>query len=322
MRKTTIILSFLMLSGLLQAQDNTPKRSGWKVTSFSVSMGFAGVYMTNTNSDYNNLKNSVEDPDLFIDPAGFSHDQFYSGAAGNGSFRISMGLTPYSKKHGKYRNNRELRFRVGSNIGIRHSFSFYQDESFPVDTFYSANGRPDIYADSVQYSGYGYDERFTDINFGISYLFKTDVQKRVFLYTGVGAEYGITLNYYVTVDQYEGSSVYYHDSNKPEDHYPYNYYYAGNGYTSSTNDTKMKTPAQFVRAFIPLGIDFRISNHNSFFKHVHLFTEFNPGVEFQILGGQTGVNPYFGVALMGLRYKFLVPKSLSNAYHNLKPPNS
>ena len=303
-RKATIILSFLMLFSFLQAQDNAGKKEGWKVTSFSVSMGFAGVYLTNTNTDYDNMKNSVEDPDLFVDPSGFNSDQFYPSGGGNGSFRINMGLTPYSKKRGEYRNNRELRFSVGSNFGRRHSFSFYQNESFPVDTFHSVNGKPDIYADSAHYTSSYYDERFTDLNFGISYLFKTDVRKRVFLYTGIGGEYGITLNYYVTADYYESSSIYYHDGNTSENIYPYNYYSGDYDYNSSNNTTKMKNPAQFIRAYIPLGIDFRFSNNNSFFKHVHIYTELNPGIEFQILAGQTGVNPYFGVALVGLRYKW------------------
>ncbi|MCF6341926.1 MAG: hypothetical protein L3J31_03885 [Bacteroidales bacterium] len=307
MKKFAITLSLLMLASLMHAQDAQQSQTGWKITSFGASFGFSGVFVPATISGYDNLKNSVEDPGLFIDPSGYNTYDYYSDFGGNVSPKIYIGITPYSKKKGAYRTNRELRLGIGSNFGMRRYFDFYKSESIAVDTFQSVNGNPDIYADSVIQRFASYYENFFDLNFSISYLFKTDAARRVHLYAGVGAEYGITLSYFVSVDQYETRSLnYYEKGDKPdEDSGPY--YYYGTDYTSSysSQKTNMKNAAQFVRAFIPMGINFRISNNNSFFKHVNIFSEFSPGVEFQIVpNDQTYVNPYFGVALVGLSYKW------------------
>lgn len=312
MKKTAaIVVLIIMFAGIVRAQDNTQKQTGWKVTSFSFSFGFSGVFMENTNTDYENLKNSVENPELFIDPSGFSNEQFFNNAGGNFSPKISIGITPYSKKRGEYRNNRELRFTVGSNVGTRRSFSFYNTEAVVVDTFVSVNGNPNMYSDSVTSGSYSYFENFADVNFGISYLFKTDVEKRVWLYAGVGAEYGISIINYVSVNSYENKSVnYYSEGERPDydeggGNYYYPYYYYNSSYSDSYEKTSLKKATHFVRTFIPMGINFRISNGNPFFRHVNIYSEFSPGVEFQVVpGDKTYVNPYFGVAFVGFSYRW------------------
>jgi hypothetical protein len=62
----------------------------------------------------------------------------------------------------------------------------------------------------------------------------------------------------------------------------------------------------FLRPYIPLGINFRITNRTqSFFNQVYLFTEINPGIEFQFVGNEkTYFNPYFGVAMLGFTYRW------------------
>lgn len=307
MKKITITLSLLLLIGFVQAQDAQQNQTGWKITSFGVSFGFSGVFVPATISGYDNLKNSVENTDLFVDPSQYDSYDYDSDFGGNVSPKIYIGITPYSKKKGAYRTNRELRLGIGSNFGVRRYYDFYKSESFAVDTFQSVNGNPDIYADSMIQRFASYYENFFDLNFSISYLFKTDVNKRVHLYAGVGAEYGVTLSYYITVDKYEARSInYYEKGNKPDEDSG-TYYYFSSDYTSSysSQKTSMKNAAHFIRTFIPMGINFRISNNNSFFKHVNIFSEFSPGIEFQIVpDDQTYVNPYFGVALVGLSYRW------------------
>jgi hypothetical protein len=62
----------------------------------------------------------------------------------------------------------------------------------------------------------------------------------------------------------------------------------------------------FARIYIPLGIEIKLSKKpTSFFSHVDLYAELNPGVELQFLGGEkTYANPYFGMAFIGFRYHF------------------
>lgn len=326
MKKTLILLSLLLLLGFVNAQEKTSKPPCFRVSSFSSSIGFSGAMTTSTESDYYDLKNAAEDPGLFVDIEGFSHSGngwnaggmhfngfdnygYSTGGSGNGSVLFNLGLTPYSKKLGKYRDNRELRISVGSNVGTRNSFMYYDNNSFVIDTFQSVNGNGVIYADSSIRHDYYYSLDFTEINLGLSYLFKTDVSRRAHFYAGIGFNYGIAIRSTVNFNHNVNKSVYYYDENdKPADDYSFHF---GNGfggyYYSDTYKTiKLKSPMQFVRAYLPLGFSLRLSNNKtSFFNHVSLYTELNPGIEFQMLSSEkTYINPYVGAGVVGFIYRW------------------
>ena len=234
-------------------------------------------------------------------------DMYYTGGSGNGSLLFNLGLTPYSKKLGKYRENRELRFSLGGNLGTRNNFYYYDNTTFVIDTFQSVNGSSLVYADSSISKHYSYTLDFSEVNFGFSYLFKTDVNRRVHFYTGVGANYGIALRSSVSFYEDIHRSVYYYNENDKPSEDEAAYYYDDNyTYSYSSSTTNLKDPMQFARIYIPLGISLNISKKPaSIFSHVDLYTDLNPGVEFQFLGGEkTYANPYIGVAFIGFRYKW------------------
>jgi hypothetical protein len=62
----------------------------------------------------------------------------------------------------------------------------------------------------------------------------------------------------------------------------------------------------FIRSSIPLGVNFRIARkEKSFFNKVYLWGELNPGLEVQIVpDDKTYVNPYFGMAWLGVTYRW------------------
>lgn len=281
-----------------------------KVTSVGFSFGFAGVGTANTNEDYLNLKNAVNNPELFIDPAEFNNSQYSFGAGGNISPKIYLGLTPYNKRKGEYRYDRELRFSVGTAAGIRRSFNYYRNDNFTFDTLESANTGSVIYADSNIYDQFTYEEIFNEFNFGVSFLFKTPHERRFQFQAGVGLEYAYAFRSYVRVDNWNEKSVYYYEpNNKPEfDEQDYVWGYYNNGFegTSTTQNTNLSGAIHFVRTTFPLGVNFRISKKpQSFFNKVYLWTEFNPGIELQIVANdKTYVNPYFGVAWIGFSYRW------------------
>jgi hypothetical protein len=68
----------------------------------------------------------------------------------------------------------------------------------------------------------------------------------------------------------------------------------------------MKGTTHFMRASVPLGVNFRIARKaQSFFNNVYLWLEMNPGVEFQIVANdKTYINPYFGFAMLGITYRW------------------
>lgn len=322
MKKIALILTSILIASLSFSQDKSTKPACFKVSSFSTSIGFAGALTSNTRSDYYTLKNVAEDPSIFIDITGMKDNSgswgysgmypmegfYYTGnGSGNGNLLFNLGLTPYSKKLGAYRENRELRFTLGGSLGSRNNFFFYKNDFTPIDTFQSVSGGGVVYADSLVTKHYSYTLNFSEVNIGFSYLFKTDVKRVVHFYTGAGFNYGITLRASVDLNEDSFRSIYYYnENNKPSDE-DNNYWY-GENYKSSYNSTKtnLTGPMQFVRVYIPLGISIRLSKkQTSFFNHVNLYSEFNPGVEFQFLAGEkTYANPYFGFGFIGIRYKW------------------
>jgi hypothetical protein len=313
MKKAILFLFLVSFIGYANAQEVKSKQPCFKVTSFSSSFGFAGALTSNTESDYYGLKGAVENPDLFVDITGFSdnssgyyNDFYYHGnGSGNGSFVFNLGLTPYSKKLGKYRENRELRFSAGSNFGTRNTFDYYDKHSFVIDTLQSISGGGGrVYADSSISKYYTYTLNFSSINFGLSYLFKTDVNRRVHFYAGIGVNYGITLKSTVDVYQSTYKSVYYYNENQNPSEGDYYFYNNTGSFSDKSTSTNLNSPMQFVSFYIPTGLSLKLSKKpGAFFNNVNLYTELNPGVELQIIADdKTYSNPFMGVALVGINY--------------------
>jgi hypothetical protein len=310
MKTKLFVLVILTFGLLLSAQSQSDKQAGWKVNSVGVSFGFAGAGSANTTEDYINLSNAVNNPELFIDPSDFTFSSFNYGVAGNISPRVYLGLTPYSKKKGEYRYDRELRISIGSGFGVRRSFNYYRYDNFRMDTLQSVGGSNTVYADSSIYDRYIYQETFNEVNIGISYLFKTPFERRFQFQAGGALEYAYAYRSYVRVDHYnEKSLIYYEPGNPPvfdEEDYMWDYFMDDFEGTMTTQNTNMKGATHFVRASIPLGVNFRIARKpQSFFNKVYLWAEMNPGMEIQMVSNdKTYVNPYFGMAWLGITYRW------------------
>ncbi len=309
--KKQIFLSLLIIFPfILSAQDSN--KPAFKVTSVGFSFGFAGAGVANTNEDFMGLAGAVNDPELFIDPAGLNRSQYNLGFGGNVSPKLYLGLTPYSKKKGAYRHDRELRFSFGSGSGVRRTFNYYQIDEYTIDTLTSATTGNQVIADSNNFNRYLYAETFNEFNLGVAFIFKTPLERRFHFTAGAGIEYAYAFRAYVRVENYnEGDIIYYAPGNKPVwDEMDYNFgMYNWNNEdkgTSTVSTTNLSGSIHFVRAHIPLGIHFRVARKaESFFNKVYLFGEMNPGLEFQMVSNDKSyLNPYFGFAMFGVTYRW------------------
>ena len=118
----------------------------------------------------------------------------------------------------------------------------------------------------------------------------------LFLYTAEKKEYT------------ENELIYYNEGSKPVFEEP-EYAWTDFKDDDSKGETKFTTTnmngnIMFFRPYIPLGINFRITNREqSFFNDVYLFSEMKPGIEFQFVGKEkTYINPYIGAAMLGFTY--------------------
>lgn len=301
MKNTSLILLFLLMVSLSYSQDKAHK--SFNISSFNISLGSSRASVSSSISDYYSLKEMVENPEVFIDPNDFSENYYGQNFTDAFSTKIQIGITPYSKNKGAVNMNREIRIGVGMNSGTRRSFAFIESETMVVDTFYSVNGNPNIYQEVHTSNEYSYYEKYTELNFNLAYLFKTDVQKRVHFYAGLAAEYGITLQSYISVYHYETTATNYsHSENNPIGFYSYSENCCLEG---QSDQTKLINPTHFIRTYFPIGINFRFSNNNAFFKHLNIYSEISPGIEYQIAPNKFSyINPYLGLATCGLSYKF------------------
>ncbi len=310
MEKIQRILPLVLIFLSLTVFGQEEKQGLFKVTSTGFSFGFAGAGTAYTNEDYNNLAGSVVDKSHFIKPSDYNYSNYNFGAGGNVNPKIYLGITPYCKKKGEYRNDRELRISIGSGAGIRRNFAFYKYDNFNIDKFESPTTGNEVYADSSIYNKYIYTENFFDFNIGLAFFFKTNVERRVHFAAGVGVEYAYAFRSFVNIRNYTDRNLIYYDmANKPvydEKDSFYNYDKDDDNSTTKSFKTNMDGSLHFFRTLFPLNLNFRISNKTqSFFNHVYLMTEMSPGIEFQkVSGDKTYVNPYFGVAMLGFTYRW------------------
>ncbi len=300
-----LVLTFATLALFAQQDEKPPKL---RISSFGSSMGFAATAVSNTSNDFKSLSENVEDPELFYGLEKYTESKYNYGAGGNANLVFNIGFTPYNSKKAEYRKNQEFRVSLGFSFGARRTFNYIDRNTYQFDSYQSGSGDM-VYADSTIFTRMTYAESYYGIGFGLSYLFKTNPERRFHFYTGGGLDYAIALRSFVNFKKYTESGMYYYtEGNKPTLEEPDFHWMKkdDNNGTTNTTQTNMKSNSMFLRPYIPLGINFRITNRTqSFFNQVYLFTEINPGIEFQIVPDEkTYINPYFGVAMLGFTYRW------------------
>jgi hypothetical protein len=298
-RRTTVIWLIAIVPMLAFSQGNTDS-SRFKISAVNVDFGGNGVFAPLTTSDYIMLRNSAADQSQFItNPEDYTLE-FFSGGGGSFAPSISIGLSPYSKKRGKYNHNQELRLKLGGGFGLRRSFVYSNEVKTPYDTLTSSAGNPDLFLDSVYFHNPSYAESIYELNIGATYLFKTNTAKRWHFYTGFGAEYGIAFQSYASIINNEG----YYFTNGANSPNTSEFYAFSNDNETQSYRSQLNTNSHFLRFYVPLGINFRIANKNEFWRHFNLYAQGSGGMELQFVsnGGDTYVNTFGAFAFFGVRY--------------------
>lgn len=202
------------------------------------------------------------------DLTGFkTYDNYYYG--GNFVSSIMMGIKFGDKESGNYKPNPILRVGLNYYIGQSLNQSTYKEERTPFDTLTSSNSGEKFPVDSVSYTNYQMGYRSQQIRFDASLIYRTNPAARWSLYGGVGLNVGMSFNAYTQIDYYQSSYI------GPEENTNIAYYNTNGNYTYEEEQTKNETAVSYA-GYLPLGVDFRISNTSEFFKRVHLFYEMRP----------------------------------------------
>lgn len=224
----------------------------------------------------------------------------YSLTTANNMYNVSIGFKFGNMKTNSYRDNPILRIGLGSSSGIAMSASYSDENRFRYDTLLSISGGDVFYLDTVVSEFYNISYAYEQLSINASLLFRTKSQSQLSAYAGIGAAFGISYktrsDFLYELSKSKGIS----DSDE-NNYFDYEY---GESYEFLTESFKNKSNTCFY-LFMPFGLDVRLSKNNSFWKQMHLFYEFKPGVNIMSIPEVTTVtnpNLYHG---FGIRTSWL-----------------
>lgn len=296
-----IVLSAFALNGHSQNEPNVvdpqsgSKKACFKLASLSISSD-ANVFPTMNHRDkgFGMGQHSKGMNNMFSGNTDFMKNHSAGNMNSRKQLNFEIGFNPYSKKLGDYNKQREFDIGLyysGSNLKDKNSNKF---TSTPGDTF--SHNSALYQTDTIKRTHQVYREEASVLGISAQYLYKTNPEKRISLFTG----YGINVGYALTARIYKRYSK---DSVLVVN--PYNVPATANDFSNGTQlgSEVQKTsgnaqPTFLTSAFIPIGINFRLSKTKEIWNQMNLFAKADIGVE-----AETAVNrrahflPYMGSSL-------------------------
>lgn len=242
-----------------------------KVSEVSIALGAYGE--SNPSATVNDFYALAPNSQLL--PGDLNDYKKYYDFSSNGGFTSSilLGFQFLSKDENEYKANPLLRVGLTFKSGDLISASTFKETRTTIDTLVSQSSGQKYPLDSVSYESYGLYYRSQQIKLDASLIFRTNPKARWFLFGGFGGTIGTTINNKTTINyhQYDYTSKKNEDvlffPNNPSNH-------------SSKNESFVNQNSMVYSIYVPLGVDFRISNNNEFWKRIHLFYEMQPAVNF------------------------------------------
>lgn len=185
---------------------------------------------------------------------------------GGSKFAVQMGLKFRNKEKTDFRNS-TLRVGLVGTDGVSFGSTLYKANTFHYDTLISQKTGAQYFVDSQSYSSYSMNYQSTNLLLDVALIYRSNSSKRWSLFGGFGIAAGasITANGIVRKDQYNT---------------------VDNGFANQSGTIKNNNQREvfkgskniLVSAYLPLGVDFKISRKNNFFNKIHLFYEMQPSL--------------------------------------------
>jgi hypothetical protein len=268
--------------------------SRFRVTDVYVQGG--GFY---ENQSYSNLADfkalAPQSTLLTTDLTGY--DQ--SGGGGysrNTSFSVLAGFQLRNSEGTAYRRNPLLRAGITYVSATPYTNGYSKEDYVQYDVLTSSSGDIQIYLDSLTYRDLNMNYRSDQLRLDFSAIFRTDPAARWSLYGGAGFNAGLSFNNstVITYSEYDVTKMRFSNGNE----YTYFYPYSTDQYVTEVVDNKSAFAGS---VFLPLGIDFRIARKGEFFKRLHLYYEFRPGINITSVPELKTEARSFGSSNFGLR---------------------
>lgn len=295
--KYIILTLFFVVSLGAFSQKDTVKRHNkdvrLKISEVNIFTG--DMSFPNVIDDFETFRKTAKDPSLI----GTFDD--YEKAVGYdyiSYFGINIALSPYRESDNTYNHYKKILLGINFKNGNRQVYRFTNEEFYTTTNLTDASGTVNYDLDSTIQASYQYTEAVQEIALNTAFLFYTNPQAQTSLHTGIGANVGFSLNSNIieTVEldttwsiAASGNERYYLDE---DDSYNYDYnYYDSKG-------------SLFLRAYIPVGIDVRLSKKADVLKQLSLFYQFLFGIEYQHVYGVTSYTRMYWCSEFGIRHFF------------------
>ena len=275
MKKTILIASGLLFTAVhVQAQDSIAlMKSKLKITNAYLFPGMAFQHdPIGTLDDFQKLapKSSLLNQSF----AGYTHSPSAS-FSGDVFLSAAIGITSFNTKKNTYNTSPEIRlgFVYYSQNGM--SSDYYRMDRKRCDTLTSSATGQSYYYDSVTYKNYNMNYTTEQLRLDASVIYRTNPEARWSIFGGIGIELGGGINS-VTSISYNETTTFESASSTSSAQNPYN-----------STDVGIHINEQYTNkmgwggaVYIPFGIDFRVGKKKEFFKRMHLFAEFRPGINY------------------------------------------
>ena len=264
MKTINFLLAVAFVFGAISVsgQENTSMPTGKiAVTDVYVHFGSFGEKVAYGSLD--DLRKLAPQSDLLArDFSDF--DQQAGGSYFNGGslFMASLGLKFKKKDGSDYRANPQLRLGITYFSGTPLSAGVSRQESFVVDTLVSTVTGEIVLADSMVNQSYNMDYIADQLRLDAALIFRTKPEARWSLYGGFGVAAGISIN--------PRTEVYYNTWDFDNE--------SNSGFGAYESERFNNQTSFGLLAYLPLGLDFRLGKNQEFWKRLHLFYEFSPGV--------------------------------------------
>lgn len=270
MKKIFLGLLFIGLVQISFAQNETEKikNSGSKFKISEISVYGGALLNKSILSSSNDIQNLSTNSQLL--PKDLSEYKYYSLSDLQSFPSIAIQIAA------KLTKNRKLRFGIAYSDGVSTSAYYLKEDVSYLDTLYPTNSAQAVYVDSIYSSHYSISKISQNINLEASYLTSTNPESRFSLYTGLGLSIGISLDTQTRISHTQANYLEYSVASGT-----YSSIYDNKFDNYNTESEKIKSKANFnASAFVPLGLDFRLSKKSEFWKMIHLFAESRPGLTF------------------------------------------
>lgn len=264
LKNITLIILFSISITLLHAQ---------KIKVSEVSLA-PGVYSEgNPSATVNDFY--ILAPNSQLLPGSLNGYKTYGNYGNNGGYTSSilLGFRFLDKDQNEYKANPLLRVGVTFKSADVISAYIFNETHSTIDTLVSQSTGQTYLLDSISYEGYGLNYHSQQIKLDASVIFRTDPEARWLLFGGFGGTIGATINNKTSINyhQYSYTSPENEDvlffPNNPRNH-------------NFQNESFINQNSIVYSVYVPLGVDFRVSNNNEFWKRIHLFYEMQPTINF------------------------------------------